>query len=138
MNISRIDANKKEEVKGGLKVNNVTNFKDVKEQDFPGLEQKGLAIGFEFKSDYVNVDNKNIAEIIITGEVLFLDPKHKELLEQWEKEKKFPDDINILIINNILRRCMIKALELSQELGLPPPIALPFASKKQEESSYIG
>jgi hypothetical protein len=137
INLRKIDARKNEEITGAVKVDNSTNLKDVKEQDLPVLGKKGLVIGFEFKSDYV-LDKKTVAEIIINGDVLFVDEKQDEVLKEWNKNKKLPEDVNLQAINTILRRCLIKALDLSQELQLPPPIGLPFASKKSEDSRYIG
>jgi hypothetical protein len=41
--------------------------------------------------------------------------------------------MNLQIINAVLRRGIIRALSLSDELQLPPPIALPFASPQQQD-----
>ena len=53
----------------------------------------------------------------------------EKILKDWKKDKKLPDDVNLQIINAVLRRSIVKALSLSEELQLPPPIALPFAKK---------
>jgi len=137
INLRQIDARKIKEITGAVKVDNSTNLKDVKEQELPVLGRKGLVIGFEFKSDYI-LNNKSVAEIIIEGDVLFVDEKQDEVLKYWKDKKKLPEDVNLQAINTVLRRCLIKALDLSQELQLPPPIGLPFASKKSEDSRYIG
>ena len=137
INLRQINSRKIKEITGAVKVDNSTNLKDVKEQDLPLLGKKGLVIGFEFKSDYV-LGKKTVAEIIIEGDVLFVDEKQDEVLKYWKDKKKLPEDVNLQAINTVLRRCLIKALDLSQELQLPPPIGLPFASKKSEESRYIG
>jgi len=79
-----------------------------------------------------------LAEIIIKGNVLFLDSRYRKILSSWKKNKKLPEDVNLQLINAVLRRCLIRALDLSEELQLPPPIALPFARKKGGETRYIG
>lgn len=137
MSIKAIDAKKIEEIVGAIKVNSNTNLKEIKEQDLPALNKKGLSVEFEFKTQYVSNKNKPVAEINISGNVLFIDPQQDKILKDWKKDKKLPDDINLQILNAILRRSVIKALALSEDLQLPPPIALPFA-KKQESSRYIG
>jgi len=133
MNIKSIFANKNEEIISAVKVNSNTNIKDVKEQDLPALKQKGLTISFEFKTDYVNDKNKSLAEINICGEVLFIEEDIEKIFKDWKKDKKLSDKVNLQVINAILRKSVVKTLNLSEELQLPPPIALPFA-KKQEEN----
>lgn len=141
MVIKTIDAEKRAEVEGGVRVNNSTNLKDVREQDMPAIGKKGLAIGFEFKAGYETDKSKTIAEIIIGGEVYWVADDIDKLLKGWKKDKKLPDEVNLQVINTILRRCLTKSLTLSEDLNLPPPIALPFAQMKQpgeDQSRYIG
>jgi len=138
MSISTIDAKKFEEVIGPVKVNSNTNIKEIKEQDLPALNKKGLSVNFEFKTQYVNDKNKTLAEITIGGDVFFIDNEQEKILKEWKKDKKLPDEVNLQIINAVLRKGVIKALSLSEELQLPPPIILPFAKKQQEDSRYIG
>jgi predicted nicotinamide N-methyase len=139
INIKSIDAKKNEEVTGSVKVNSNTNIKEVKEQDLPALKQKGLTIGFDFTTEYVDNKNKTVANIVISGDVLYIDEQIEKIMKDWKKDKKLSDELNLLIINAVLRKSIVRALSLSEELQLPPPIALPFA-KKQEDSneSYIG
>jgi len=138
ISISAINAKKFEDITGPVKVNSNTNIKDIKEQDLPALNKKGLSVNFEFKTQYVNDKNKTLAEIIIGGDVFFIDNEQDKILKDWKKDKKLPDEINLQIINTVLRKGITKALNLSEELQLPPPIILPFAKKQQEDSRYIG
>jgi hypothetical protein len=139
INIKSIEASKQEEVAGSMKVNSNTNIKDIKEQELPAIKQRGLAITFEFRTEYLNEKSKAVAQVVIGGDAFFIDDQMDKIVRDWKKDKKLPEDVNLQILNAILRKAIVKALNLSEELQLPPPIALPFASKKQEEPNrYIG
>jgi len=138
MNIKNINAKKNEEAVGTVRVNSDTNLKEMREQDLPALKTKGLAIEFEFKTEYTNEKKEKIAEITVGGDVLFIDEKYERILKGWKKDKKLPDDIDVEIINAILRKNIVRALTLSDELQLPAPVAIPFVRKKQQDSNYIG
>jgi hypothetical protein len=132
INIKSIRAEKSEEAVGAIKVNSNTNIKEVKEQDLPALKQKALSVGFEFKTGYQNEKNKSIAEIVISGDALFIDEQIDKVVKDWKKDKKLPDDVNLEVINSVIRKGIIKALPLSEELQLPSPIVLPIAKKESK------
>lgn len=139
MIIKNIDAKRVEEVTGGIRVNNSTNLKDVKEQDLPAINKKGLSISFDFKAEYEDEKKKPIANITISGNVFYIDAEQNKILKDWKKDKKLPEDVNIQAINAVLRKCITKSIEISEDLQLPPPVPLPFATKqKKEEARYIG
>lgn len=137
MNIKTINAKKHEEVTLGVKVNSNTNLKEVKEHNLVALNKKCLLIEFEFITRYLSQKDKKIAEILINGEVFFVNEKYKKILEDWKKDKKLPENISLQVINVIFNKCSKKAIMLSDDLNLPSPIPLPFA-KKREKSKYIG
>jgi hypothetical protein len=131
MNISGIEAKKHEEAMMGVKVSTNTNLKDVKEHDLAPLDQKCLSIDFEFKTTYMSPKDKKIAEFVISGDVLFLDEKYKDILAKWKKDKKLPDDVSLQVINVVFNKCLKKAIILSDDLQLPSPIPIPVAKKKE-------
>jgi len=53
----------------------------------------------------------------------------KEVLKGW-KDKETTDDFRIFLFNIILRKSNIKALQLEDELALPPHIPLPSLNKE--------
>ena len=70
---------------------------------------------FYLLDDFVNIFIKSYNPI----------EKIKEYLSSWEKDKSIPTDIMSQILNTILFKCNVKALNLSQEVNLPPHIQLP-------------
>ena len=138
MNINSIEAMKKGKVGRGLKVNNQTSITDAVEQDLAGIGKKGLKIMFEYSTKYV-VDGSDVAIIKMTGEVMYVGDDIESIKTAWSANQKLPETIELQVINHVLRKGVTKSLALSEELQLPPPIALPFASKKKaDESKYIG
>jgi hypothetical protein len=131
LNIKGIEAKKNEDAMMGVKVNTNTNLKDVKEHDLSPIDKKCLSIDFEFVTAYVSPQDKKIAEIIVSGDVLFLDEKYKKILEQWNKDKKLPEDVSLQVINVVFNKCLKKAILLSDDLQLPSPIPIPVARKKE-------
>jgi len=142
LTIKNVAAKRIGDYQGPAGVNNNAKLVDVKEADLGNLGKKGLTISYEFKSDYVTEKKVPFAEIIISGDVLVVADNTTDLVKAWKKDKKLPEDLNLQAVNAVLRRCITKALGLSEDLNLPPPVPLPFAQKKTEEqahaSRYIG
>ena len=124
-NFTKIDAEKKEFVKGKININNNVSIKEVEEKDlFLGNQkQKVLSFTFEFISKY----DPDIGSIRLIGEVLFMDDSKnvKEILDGWKKDKRLPKETMTNILNTILSKCNVEALILSERINLPPPIPLP-------------
>ena len=57
--------------------------------------------------------------------------KTKLILDGWKKDKQLPKDLAPKILNTILAKCNIKALNLTQEVNLPPHIRLPILKPKK-------
>lgn len=142
-----IDAKKMESYSGHFRIDhNVTikNVSDVKVPLFP--KEKIAKIDFEFKTVYTpqKEGTKEIGHIMLSGHILFkgMDQKQKNF---WKKHKKLPEEIAIPTINHILRRGIIKAVEVAETLLLPPPINMPTVKplgkkpeKRKYDTTYIG
>ncbi len=133
MNLKTIEAKKHEEITGAVRVNSNMNVTNVKEQDLPALKSKGLSIEFDFKTKYNNDKNKNIAEINIDGNVIFMGEEQEKILKNWKKNKVLPEDVRFQVIRIVSDKCSKKAIILSDDLQLPPPpLMIPQARKQPE------
>jgi len=131
-NFTSINAEKEGIAKGSIKISNEVTIKNVEEINLSlgKAKEKALKFMFEFISKY----EPAIGKISIKGEILDIeDPKKtKEILKEWKKSKKVPKEVMTVLLNNILTKCNIKALVLSQDMNLPPPIPLPSVRVKNK------
>ncbi len=92
-------------------------------------EETFLSITFTYKLSYA----ENIAEISINGNILLSleGSLAEEVLKKWET-KEMPAEFKTNLYNFILRKTMIKALQLEEEIGLPPHVPLPSIKISEE------
>jgi len=87
-NFTKIEAEKKDLIKGKININNNVSINKVEEKDLAlgNQKQKVLKFTFEFIAKY----DPNVGFIKFTGDVLFMDDskKIKEILDGWKKDKK--------------------------------------------------
>jgi len=124
-NFSNIEVERKKPMKGKVKITNNVAIKNIEIQELAlgKSKQKGLKFTFEFLTKY----EKDFGQIRLMGDVIFIDDdkKLKEIQAGWNKNKSVPKDVMTQILNNILNKCNIEALILSQHINLPAPIPLP-------------
>jgi len=129
---------KKDQLKGDVKIKNDLVLQSITstEIDVSKKKQEVIKLSFEFTTEY----QPNIGTITINGHLLFLEsPENiKSILDLWKKERKLPQQFATGLINIILTKSNIKALELSQSVNLPPHIRLPVILPKQDFKNYIG
>ena len=137
---TKLSAEKEENAKGKIDINNNVSIKDVLEENLAlgrDKQQNILKFIFEFTSKY----EPNVGNILFEGELLYMEEpkKAKEILADWKKNKKLPKELMAGLLNTILTKCNIQALILSQQVNLPPPIPLPKVQiAEQQEKNYIG
>jgi len=140
-NLKKINAEKVTEIKtkDKLEIKSNFSFSDVKEEDIDISKDKRI-LGFSFTFD-VNYEPK-IASIRFEGLVLLMmdEKEAKDILKEWKK-KKVREDIRILLYNQILLRCSVKALQIEEEFSIPFHIPMPRftpESQKQPGQNYAG
>ncbi len=129
---------KKDQIKGDVKVKNdlVLQSLTTTEVELGGKKQNVLKLTFDFLIEH----QPGLGNMILSGFVLFLEaPENtKAILDTWKKDKKMSPQLATVLINAILTRVHIRALELAQSVNLPLHIKLPIVLPKQDLKNYIG
>ncbi len=142
-NINKIEANKAQNINGQLEIKSDLKIVNVSEEKFMDNERYALKFGFSF---IVNYEPK-YANILIDGDIMFVEEKNKakEIIDKWKKDKRLDPKITERLFNNILTKCNIKTLQITQDLNLPPHVRLPMVVSQQEnknsekkKDNYIG
>lgn len=135
-NFDRIEAFKDiSEIKGNINVKHNLNILDVKKEEVNvDKKQEVLKFIFEFKLIY----EPKIGGINLVGNMMFIDDqkKMKDILQDWKKDKKLPNEIMQGLFNTILAKANIKALSLSQDVNLPPHLPLPKLEQTKTQNKY--
>jgi len=105
----------------------ISNIKELNQTYFK-TKEGFIVVEFTFMIDY----KPKIAKLEFNGKIVFsLDlKKMKEILKDWDL-KKIEEELRIAVFNIILRKANIKALQLEDEMGLPPHLNLPSIRKNE-------
>ncbi len=137
-NFEKVSVEKKNIIVEKVQIKSNISITDVKEQKLPTGKTKmeGLRFNFDFNLDY----EPKLGNINLQGHIFYTDdPKTlKNIFKNYKKDKSISSDLTALIINTILLRSSVKALNLAQEVNLPPHIPLPRITQKVDPKNYIG
>jgi hypothetical protein len=108
---------------------NIISIESLKSSTFNTGED---ILGIEFT--YTLKYEPDFAKIELAGNLVFsIEPKlATEVLKEWES-KNLPEDFKIFLFNAILKKSNLKALELEDDLGLPPHLPLPSVKKGENQ-----
>lgn len=121
-----------------IKIDSNINILEIKPADSGMLKTKDELL--EVKFTHLIKYEPEYAKIEFSGNIfLSAEPKlSKEIMKEW-KSKKLKEDFRVFVFNIILKKSNIKALELEDEMNLPPHIPLPEVrpntEQKQESKS---
>lgn len=139
-NFDKISVERIGKIQPGIKVRNSMEVKEITTEEISlGKDKKQEVLKFSF--EYGVFYDPKVGSTILQGHLLYIDTpsKIKEILTAWKKGKKVEPALKAQLLNTALVRCNIKALNLSQEVNLPPhlrmPTLNPYANKSRE---YIG
>lgn len=110
-----------EDFKGDLKITPNINIKSIEKIKSDSSKQEAIKVDFKFEVDY-----NGLGKVSLEGRmVLVADSKTvKEAVDGW-KDKKLDNEINMVILNIIMQKSSVKALQLEEEIGLPFHVQLP-------------
>jgi hypothetical protein len=123
----------RDQKEGKISLKSALDIKEIKKSDIEALSLSSINVKFSFSLEYENLGSILLEGIIaLTGEKEFLE----EIEKQW-KDKKLSDDLKMIILNLIMQKCSLKALELEDEFNLPYHIQIPKLSlgKQDKEKS---
>lgn len=136
---TKLSIERHQPLQGKLSVRNDLNIKDVKEHILSGVKGSHKAVVFQFVFSVTYAPH--VADIIILGDVFYsAEPKKiEEILSTWKSKKKVAAEISVDVLNFVLQKCNIRALEMAQELNLPTHIPMPKVNlQKKTADAYIG
>jgi len=114
-----------ENVKFNLKLD-ITSIDSAK-SDILKLKEDLIKLDFFYNVFY----EPNIAKIELAGNMILAVESRiaRDLLKGW-KDKQVSEEFRLFVFNVILRKSNIKALQLGEEMGLPPHIPMPALGKE--------
>ncbi len=124
-NFTKMNVERKTPISGKISISNNVSIQKVEEHKLSLGSGKESSLKFTF--EFLSIYKPEIGKIELLGEVIYMDDekKVKDIIKSWNKDKKIPKEIMSDILNNVLVKCNIQALILSQYMNLPPPIPLP-------------
>ena len=130
-NFDKLYVEKMKPIEPPLNINTNVAIKDVVEEKtaLSSKDDTVLRVNFLFSLQY----DPKLADLQIAGHVHYLEKKKQaeKLIADWKKSKKMSNDLSKMLINTILLKCNIKALQISQDVNLPPHIRLPLVQSKK-------
>ena len=120
----------------GAALNNISSNAvptNIREGKSVNPKSKILIVEWEFKSDYDMDNNKKLAELLITGEVIYeVESKNfKRIMSEWKKTKQIKKEQLLPMLQSILNVAQVQGIILAKELNLPSPVQLLKLQEKQ-------
>lgn len=106
-----------------VNINSAPKIIEIKRADINVAGLKDVCIiDFKFETSY----DPRIGVISIEGEVLLHSEKADEIIETWNEKSILHEDAVLEVMNTILRKSLVKVMQIADDLRLPPPVRLPF------------
>lgn len=120
-NFTKISGERYSDFKENLKINPNINISSIDKHDLNLIKQDAIKVVFSFSVKY-----EDLADIALEGNILLrVDTKtQKDLINGWTK-KNLDKDLQTIIVNLIMQKASIRAIELEEEMNLPIHIKIP-------------
>ncbi len=122
-NFTKINAEKMGSFVKDTKINTSINIESIEEaKNFPKMKDSFLLIKWKYSLQY----SPNVSKFDFEGNMVISieEKKCKEILKEW-KNKKLNVEFNTMLINLIIKKANIKAINLEDEFGLPIHFKMP-------------
>lgn len=120
-NFTKVIAEKNVDFSGKLDLKSNINISSVDKHKLDLVKDEALKVSFSFIVDYADLGKVDLSGTMF----LLVDSKTlKEAVKSWE-DKKLPDEIRMAIINIIMQKSSLKALQIEEDLGLPLHMPMP-------------
>ncbi len=127
-NITKFGGERKLDFDGELDIKQNINIKSFEKFKPEGSKQESLKAEFQFGIIYEGLGSVDIEGAVFIG----ADSKLiKETIKEFE-DKNLTSPMQVAIMNVIMQKSSIKALQIEEELGLPPHIRLPSLKPQQK------
>jgi hypothetical protein len=128
LSFNSIEGKRKTLPHGEIKVNSSPKVNDIKEVDVSSIGKKALSLAFEFLTEY----DPDIGSIKLEGEMIYMADNNQAVLAEWKKNKTLSEKVSVEVLNQLFRKCLLKASNVAEELQLPIPIQIPRVMPKEK------
>jgi len=138
-NFTKISSARFAELKTNSTIDGNIEFKDIttEKNSILNSDNEVLRLSFKFSFTYFEStpQKEKVGELSFEGDIFYSTTKNesKEILKSWKK-KTTPKTFSEGIYTLILRKCTVKALDLEDQVGLPPHLQLPKIGIKTQEN----
>ncbi len=132
VNFTKIEGHVNDQKIGAVQINvsSSPKIKNVTKKEISmGNIKSVLEMDFEFEVKY----DPDVGAIKLTGQVLYHDANPDKIVKAWKEKKELDESIAVDVMNVVFRQSLTKAVVLSGDLRLPPPIRFPIVQGKAEE-----
>lgn len=118
--------------KGDININSTPSIESVEKHDLSAI---GIVNAVEIKFKFTTSYEPKAGKIEFGGEILYQVDDAKKVTRQWKDGNKLDEKIALDVLNTIFRRCLSKAVEIADQLRLPPPIRFPIVTTEKPSVS---
>ena len=133
LNFRKINVERLADSMADLKIKTNMDILDISptKASFIETKEEFIIVKFTYSINY----EPEYAKVELNGNILLSDESKaiQEILKNW-KDKKLTEDFRIFVLNLILKKSTLKALELEEELNLPLHMPMPSLRKENKQS----